>query len=208
MKRQVSHHASGIIIASPENDIFLLSGYDEGYPREIFRGCPNIMGGNYEKGDRSPWHTLERELKEEFSFGQEVPNLASRDDRDYLVNEIMRHAEPFRDFLMTDPPLKKKEVYDFLYSIFQAKISDEAFTIAERNLEQGKKLVSEGVAHVFTLQDLEQKHLAWCSPVAMMEYLDRKDLPNPLNVRGESLGSPRVSYADYASDFDYISAPQ
>ena len=208
MKRQVSHHASGIIIASSENDRFLLSGYDEGYPREIFRGCPTILGGNYKKLDRSPWHTLERELKEEFSFGQEAPNLASREARDYLVNEIITTAELFRDFLMTDPPLKKKEVYDFLYSIFQAKLSDEAFTIAERNLEQGKKLVSEGVARVFTLQDLQQKHLAWCSPVAMMAYLNRNDLPNPLNVRGENLGSPRGSYADYTSDFDYISAPQ
>ncbi len=219
-KTKVDHHASIIIIKS-EDDRFVLGGYDKGYP--WFPNYGQLIGGNNEVvKDFTPWDILRREVIEEISsVGKKDPSLFAEEvTLDNIRNSILENAQPYADFLVSDPIIEKElngvkkrslkpgRVRESVISVYESIIPNSTVSTIEKIIKDGKHFVGEydtSWQGIVNKEDLlaGKPILAWCSPGMMSDYL-RSILPNPHNGSVSNIGVIRCSLRDYLDDFDYI----
>ncbi len=222
---KISCHSSGVIIEAEKTGELLLGRYDETYPTKFFRGAVNLIGGNYEKSDKSPLEILLREIKQEFSSNQEYVNhreenlrdfigdwraakkielFASEEDIFLIKREIISNISPYKDFLWAFPSIEGRDKFDSLTSVFISKIAQDVFELARENLKESRSIKNEGSAVICTFKELKQGRLlcAWATPFILSDYKN-VEIPNNYNVKAKSIGKPRNSILEYAREFDY-----
>lgn len=204
---ELENHSSVVIITDTNRKLFLFSGYDEEYPVVQFRGLAHLLGGHSDIKDISPYHTLCRELIEEISVDiNQREKFAPEQDLSLLVNEILSISKPYADFLVYSPldhPLKPNGLRNSLMSCYVSEISEKSFEMARTHLSNGKRMVSEGVMHYATRDQIVsgKKKLAWSSPAILRKFLDVQ-IPNPLESQAINIGKVRNSMEEY-SEFLY-----
>ncbi len=226
MKRDIQHHVAVMIIESSRGNQFLMGLYDNTYPLKVFRERVNLIGGNQHPEDYSPRGILERELTEEFSIrhtqeksieeaisrtsgkgvGALVPKeFASQDDIDRIRNFLLAQYAAYKDFHIDAPYIKHIPNAAAIYSVFKASLPYDLFECARENLRLGKSIKSEGFATIMSADDLKKGTLlsAGGTPVIMSDYLN-SPIPDPYGLRGEDLGAPRSSLAEYETEFNYV----
>ena len=224
MKTPVHNHAS-VIIAYNGREI-LSNVYDNTYPREIWRGRINLIGGGQGKEDTSPFQLLKREIEEEFRIEKEqakpydknfadvvgsgkgapeVTSFASVEDINLVRAALLKDIKPYCDFLVSLPPYKTKPAFNIIFSAYQVHLSKEAFECARRNLTGGRSLVSEGFLRITDIRELEQGRMlpAWAAGVILSDFYN-VNIPNPEGVQCIKLGQPKPSMQDYFKEYDYF----
>ena len=163
--KSVHHHASVVIIESEEKPEFLFSLYDNTYPKVLYRGRVNLIGGNNNIEDNSPYDLLVRELKEEFRASQEeeaddslieilgkshekqkAKKFASQKDISFIKEGIIRTLKPFQDFHVKISSLEGFPSFTAIYSVFLSKLSTAVFACAKENIKKGNNITCEGNA--------------------------------------------------------------
>lgn len=224
MKINIHNHASAVLTY---NDKEILSNcYDETYPREIYRGRINLLGGGQGKGDISPEYTLKREINEEFSteleedrhydsnfsdvigegLGAPHPELfASSNDILSVKEDILLDISPYKDFLISIPQYKKIPGFNVIISYYVSSLKKETIDCVKRNLNQGKSLVSEGFLKISKLEDIFSGNIltAWGSGEIIEDFF-RQKVPNPDGMKFKELSKPRETMKDYFEEFDYF----
>ncbi len=223
--KKIIRHASSVIIEAEKTGELLVSRYDETYPTKCFRGTINLIGGNYEKNDKSPLMILLREINQELSYdqryiknreeslkniigewmpAQEIKSFASESDISLIKNEIISKIIPYKDYLCSFPSFEKKDEFCSLVSVFISKIKQDIFELARKNIKEGKSIKNEGFAAIYSIEDLVEGKLlcAWAAPCILSDYKHVK-IPNPYNVKIKSIGKPRNSILDYINEFGY-----
>lgn len=223
--RRINSHSSCVIVEAEKTAEFLLSRYDETYPIGYFRGSVNLIGGNYKKEDKSPLGILLREINEELSSNQSYINqremglknlikgwkppkkiklFASEEDISLIRDEIVSCIEPYKDYLWNFPFIEDKIAFNSLSSVFISKINQDVFELARRNLNGGKNIKNEGIARIYSLDDLKEGRIqcAWAAPCILSDYKGVA-IPNPYNVKIKDKGKPRSSIQDYMNEFEY-----
>ena len=221
--KKIRHHVGVVIIEAEKTGELLVSKYDETYPTKCFRGAINLIGGNHEKGDRSPLEILLREINQELSSNQEYTKrreifhvigewrpaqeirlFASERDIFLIRGEIIYNIKPYKDYLCSFPSFEGRDEFDSLHSVFVSKIRQGIFELARKNINEGKGIKNEGFATICSFEELEQgKPLcAWAVPCILSNYKNIK-IPNPYNAKAEHIGKPRYSMLDYTDEFEY-----
>jgi len=222
---KISHHASGVIVEAEKTGELLFSRYDDTYPTKCFRGAVNLIGGNYEKYDKSPLMILIREINQELSSDQRYINdreeslentmgewmppreIRSFADEKYISiirNEIISNIQPHKDYLCSFPSFEKREGFCSLVSVFISKIKQDVFELARKNINDGKSIKNEGLAAICSLEELKKGGTlcAWAAPCVLSDYKNSM-IPNPYNVKINGIGKPRDSMHDYTREFEY-----
>lgn len=215
--RQVNHHAAVAIVFSEGSDELLFDRYDDSYPMVDWRGRVNLIGGNLSEADLSPRGIWEREVEEEFCSSPLPEDSAfSLRDRKSIAEELVTHAKPFRDYVVSIPSLRffsGKDVHwrqplVVLHSVFETFLSRECFEKVRHSLKRGKRIKNEGRSAIASLKDLLSGKVVAASATApiLSDYsgLDGDQLiPNPDGVLLEAVGMPKNKLKEYDSDFEY-----
>jgi len=192
--------------------------YDTTYPRHSYRNSLNNIGGNPDesKGDKCPEDCLIREVAEEFNpnhpekveFG-ETGEWASHCDIRFLRSEILGNIQPHYDFLFRakqlpgDPTTRD---YTAIFSTFITFLPIEAFECARDNIDQGKRLVTEGLSGYARLDDLIRSEnpllTAHATAHVLNDYFGTNIL-HPPELSATQIGFARSSYQAYLPDFKY-----
>jgi len=98
--------------------------------------------------------------------------------------------------------------YVGIYSYFDSEISERAMKIAVSNLRRQKSLTPEGLTGVFTLKELEKDTRGKLSTAHMtapvLNYKFGIKIPYPEeHIKATPIGTPRNSFRDYLTDFEY-----
>lgn len=212
-KKQVDYHPSVLIAQVDTTGELLMSGYDGGYPTEVYRGAANLIGGNPSEGDRSPLEVLRRELAEELdpkSAQDPKPNVqwASEADIALIRDSLLNGMVGFADFYVLAAHLKgdQRIPYNAIFSAFFSLVSQEVIECARDNISTGKRIVSEGTLGVYTLDELASRGEHGCAhgtPMILEERF-RVKIPRPQGFSAERLRTPiRDSFEEYHAEFDY-----
>lgn len=221
MERKItlSHQASTIFAKCDETGEFLLGQYDPGYPgkNRHWIGRVKLLGGNYFYGknsDKSPWETVSREIKEEFSgskaaaeemsFSQEH-RFASLTDIE-LVRNALLNAVPMQDYLIDQPDPKEESRSYCIQSVFKASIPRKVMGVVEYNLSQKKSLINEGVLSIKTLDELVAgSPLTQGITGLIIGYNEGAVLPHCFKdlYTFAPIGKPREGYEAYSDIFQY-----
>lgn len=220
-KPVIHHHASTVLAKCSDTGEFLLGQYDSGYPgkNRHWIGRVKLLGGNFFLGkdeDASPYETLQREIREEFSRKKaaEGEMAASQERKPASLSDIefvrsaLLGAEPSQDFFAHQFPIKEGDVpYYGIQSVFSTLLDRKVIECIKDNLSAGKSLTNEGLLAVKTLAELVQGnplcqgltgmiignvegvYLPWC-------FTDRFTLA--------PMGRPRKSYSDYLDSFQFL----
>lgn len=207
IKIKIRHYASATIIESTKTNEFLFNEYNKTYRVKCLRGKLNLIGGNYEIGDNSPLDILKREIAEEFSMTKQEKNLfALNRDIIFIRNSILRNITPYKDYLLTVPPIEGT-TYKALYSIFISKIPQDIFECARRNILNKKRIINEGLATICNTPDLVVGKLltAWATGFVIGDYKN-VTMPNSQGSITEIsiLDKPKKSFKKYLNKFEYI----
>lgn len=203
--REVHHHAAVVVIESQMSRRFLFAGYDDGYPVTVFRNAINLLGGNHESCDRSPYDTLIREVNEELTIIGEREKYAPEALIDSIREKIHESTKPIADFIVTDPPVRPgRKINDAIFSFYGARVDDYLLDEASKWLSEGKRITTEGFIRIVGLDEIVSGSIpmAWGTPPLMKEYLG-KEVPNSHNVQAIKIGMPRSSFSDYLGEFIY-----
>ncbi|MEK6882755.1 MAG: NUDIX domain-containing protein [Nanoarchaeota archaeon] len=217
MKRKVDYHPSVIIVQSDKTGKLLLSGYDQGYPQELFRGSTNLIGGNPSPEEESPLQVLQREIFEEIQLSDETlpPYLkgrvtwANKEDINTLSESILIGIQSFADFYISAEHIRKGTAipYSAIYSAFYSEIPEDVMEMTHENLRLGKQMVTEGTLGVYKLENLANRGEygnAHGTPM-ILESRFGLYIPRPKSSVAEQIGIPRESFQDYFKEFDYQS---
>jgi len=209
-------HPSVVVAYSQEVNEFLMSVYDQGYPRKSYRGSANNIGGNPEGEDKDPESVLLKEIAEEFDPNHSLEkmfvgpvNWASDNDIRYVRNSLIAGVEPLQDFMVRQPGEIEgcNAPYQGIYSVFYTSIPSEAIECAKRNLGEGKNIVTEGDCGVFSIKDLESSPRREFSTAHITAHILNwkfgSKIPHPKGLEAEPIGMPRKSYKHYADNFMY-----
>ena len=226
MVQVVHHHTSVVIIESQVKKEFLFSVYDNTYPKVLYRGRANLIGGNASAKDSSPYGVLVRELKEEFTILQEeaiddnlidilgknpgpqrVKKFASRRDISLIKKGIIKNLSPFQDFLAKIPSLEGSPAFLAIYSVFLSRLPYNIFKCAKENIEKGKGVKCEGYTVIASLDDLKSGKVltAWGTSPIIGCYA-KTTIPNPEGINAIPLGVPRKLFSDYSMEFEYTAS--
>jgi hypothetical protein len=224
MKTEVHNHAS-VILAYNGKDI-VSNIYDNTYPKEIWRGRINLLGGGQSPGDLSPRYLLEREIAEEFRISKEetkeydenfrdlvgegkgapkINSFASKRDINLVRDFLLYNSEPWRDFLITLPPYKNRSSFNVMFSSYVCPLSKKVMNCFRQNIKEGKSLVSEGFLKITSLSDIESGNIltAWATGFVIEDFFNT-NIPNPEGVSSQKLTSPKSSMEDYFKEYDYF----
>jgi len=216
-KEKIDAHASVLITYSLEAEKLFLSQYNAGYPKAIFRGSANLIGGNVSPNDYSPEDVLIRELSEEFNpnhgiekkFVGEVDWASDSDIR--LIRTSLFGFQPLQDFKIIQPRIGKdgeQDNYDHVFnSVFYAEIPGKTIETIERNIRDGKNITTEGNIGLFTLEELAKSEkgiysTAWAT-APILNYKFGSDIPHSKNFIIEARGIPMRNFKEYFNAFDY-----
>ena len=218
MPTKIDAHPSVIIAYCPPLDKLLFSVYDDGYPKPAYRGSANNIGGNPEATDTGPESLLIREIAEEFDPNhpdkkQYVGEVQWADAADIrrIRGGLLGDIRPAQDFFVRQDEIIEggNKPYTCLYSVFHAVLPREVIEIAERNIAEGKHLMTEGNAGVFTLEQLTNSprgefSTAHATPHSLNHVFEGAKIPHPKQITAEPIGLPKRTYADYvAAGFEY-----
>lgn len=224
MKIPVHNHAS--VILAYNNQEIVSNVYDSTYPKEIWRGRINLIGGGQSKGDISPKYLLEREIKEEFKIdnseagyydnnfsdiigsGKGAPKINSfATEKDILLvrDFLLENYKPYNDFLVTFPGYKNKPPFKIIISSYACKLSEKVMNCFRRNISSGKSLVSEGFLKTTNLQDIQSGKIltAWAAGIIIEDFFC-KEIPNPEKIIAQKIGLPKSSLEEYFNEYDYF----
>lgn len=228
------HACVAIVLSSDKRQFLLSRYDDGYPIKIMFRGWGNLTGGaNNKKNDSiksSPESLVRREISEEYSIVQaehdkELPrlsdvtledvvehnsmNFAPESDVRSIRESILENLIPYQDFLVRIPGDlfrhgKNNQPYQNIFSAFLSEVPDNILVIAKRNLDAGKRLVNEGIAHLAPIEELEKGFplLAWAASPILIHYT-KKELPNLINADATPFGLPRQSFESYFGDFEY-----
>ena len=228
IKRKVSHHAAVAIIESENKEEFLFDTYGDNYAILDYHGRVNLIGGNHNYDDISPWDIWKREIEEEFSLEETeergenltIPGKRERSDIKFapidkiltIRNEITKNARPYKDFYFETPSLRMFKdgrviglpIGKCVYSVFLSNINNALFEEIKYYLREENAIKQEGNTVVKRIEDLVAGNTlcAAGTGLIMQDYLDVK-IPNSDNARLEYLGKPRMSMEHYLLDFEY-----
>ncbi len=228
LKRRVSHHAAVAIIESENRKEFLFDVYGDNYAILDYHGRINLIGGNHNYDDLSPWDIWKREIEEEFSLeeteekGENLTITGKKEKSDMefapigkilaVRNEIIKNARPYKDFYFETPSLrmfKDKEIIKLpigkcIYSVFLSSVNNDLFGEIKTYIREGKAIKQEGQTCIRNIEQLV-KGKTLCAAgtgLIMNDYLG-VNIPNPDNAKLEYLGKPRNFMQDYLLDFEY-----
>jgi len=193
MAHKITENSSMLLVQEKNSQRFLLSQYDATHPKESYRLRVNLIGGAQEKKDKSPYDTLVRELKEEFS-----PSFVHS-----LQKEILQKAQPYKDFLSI---FQTPYEYVSIDSVYHSVIDRALFEEAENQIKKGKKLVREGLVKIVSLEDLVNGEplTAWSTGEIISDIFNVK-IPNPDQAVSIPMLTPiRDSHQAYREDFEYL----
>lgn len=222
---EVNHHSSVVIIESEKTSEFLFSVYDNTYPMTCFRGAINLIGGNYEAGDKSPLDILCREIKQELSTNQnytdnketnlsKVMGMREKPQKIKLFadkrviarirEEVISSAIPYKDYLLNFPSFEGRKQFDALTSVFISVIRQNIFELARKNLAEGKSIKNEGLAVICSIEDIIKGRFfgAWATPCILADYKN-VILPNPFGAEAKPIGKPKSSMLGYINEFKH-----
>lgn len=204
----------GIIQNSANKDEFLFNQYDKTYKKKIYFGRVNLLGGNYEKTDKSPLDIFLREIREEFSWPiglKNFRNFAAKKDINKIREEIIKKTVPYNDFFLKIPPIRDLDgkiwhTGNVIISVFLSQLSQETFNVAKKNLYSNRNLVNEGMAKIITLNELiSGKFVGAAITPQVMTYFTKRKIPDPEKLKMTCLGKPRASFSNYFKQFDLSS---
>jgi hypothetical protein len=224
MKTSIHNHASVILAYNRDNIVSNI--YDNTYPKEIWRGRINLLGGGQSPGDVSPRYLLEREMNEEFRInrgetkkydknfsdlvgkGKGAPKIdlfASRAEIKYIKDFLLNNSGPWGDFLIKLPPYKDKPSFNVMFSSYICPLSDYAMNCFKKNIKNGKSLVSEGFLKITNLNDITSGKVltAWATGIVLEDFF-KVNVPNPENLGHQKLSLPKDSMQDYFKEYDYF----
>jgi len=224
MKIQVHNHAS-VILAYNGKEL-VSNVYDNTYPKEIWRGRINLMGGGQAQGDISPFYLLEREINEEFRINSEVTkeydknfselvgegkgapkinSFASEKDIKLVKDFLLLNSQPYWDFLITMPPYKDRPSFNIMFSSYVCPLSNKIMDCFKKNILEEKSLVSEGFLKVTPLSQIKSGEVltAWATGMILEDFFNVK-IPNPENIISQKLSFPRKSMEEYFNEYDYF----
>ena len=214
-KRILEAHPCVTIAHNEESGKLLMAVYDEGYPQEPYRLSANNIGGNPSPEDGSPFGTDHREISEEFDpehppkvkFG-ETGIWAPKEDIALIQGALLGNLTPYQDFYVDATEFGgNTHTYTAVYSVFSSLIDQETMACAERNVREGKRLVTEGLSGVFTLDQLvnseKGKHSTAHATAPILNEYFGIEIPFPTELKAETIGTPRDSYEAYLADFEY-----
>jgi hypothetical protein len=216
MKKILDAHPS-VTIAYCNNGKLLMSVYDAGYPQVSYRFSANNIGGNPSKKDVSPAATLIREVSEEFSpEHKEKTNFnetvlwAEKSDIE-LIRKSLIKSVLYQDFLVNVKQLPNDTTTKSGYAIFSAfevEIPIEVMEIAESNIRRCRRLCTEGLTGVFTLDELANDPIkgnlstAHATAPILNDFFNSK-IPYPSEIKASPRGNVRDFYDDYLNEFEY-----
>jgi hypothetical protein len=208
MEKQVlRYHPSVLIIQKDKTQDLLMGVYDDTYPLVAYRNSANLIGGNPSSKDKNPRDVLLREIAEELNVNPGKEDyFAPGEDIKEIRNTILSNLLPFKDFFFHFGEIKggRKE-YKAIGSAFYCSIDRKIFDIAKKNIDNGKRLTTEGRIGVFNLEQLikggkfSTAHLT--API-LGDYFN-VNMPYPEEIKFISLSLPRDSFEEYLSDFNY-----
>ncbi len=231
-KRNVSHHAAVAIIHNKRNDRFLFDVYGENYSTVDYHGRINLIGGNHNSDDLSPWEIWKREICEEFSL-EETEELGEKLDIEVsghlkrekvfapledivaVRNAILANAQPYSDFYFETPPLRKIQRGKIMsiprrscvYSVYASCLSDDLFGLMKEHLAALRNIKQEGFPAIHTREELVSgKILPAAGTGLILEHylkLPEKSIPNPDGVILEKLRKPLPLMEHYLTYFSY-----
>jgi hypothetical protein len=208
MEKQVlKYHPSVLIVQKDKTNELLMSVYDDTYPLVAYRNSANLIGGNPSSRDKSPQYVLLRELAEELNINPEKREyFAPREDIEKIKLSILSGIVPFKDFFFQVGEIAGgRKQYNAIGSAFYSNINKKIFDIAKKNIDEGKKLTTEGRMGIFNLEKLikggkfSTAHLT--API-LREYF-KVDMPYPEEIKFTGLSLPKESFEEYFSDFTY-----
>jgi hypothetical protein len=225
MKEKVNHHCSHAIIQNSGCSEFMFQEYDSTYPRIPFRGQLHVIGGNYSKGDKSPKHLFDREIREEFSSSQEYfeekieenvrsvvgdgPGaikqevFAPKEYIDNVKNKVLE-AKPWKDFVFYVPELAGKEPFQAIASVYLTTLDSKLFDEGREHLSSGRAIRNEGLTKIVGIDELLNGDvgMAWFTGPVMELFLGKK-LPIQHGIGIKDIGTPKDSWDSYKERFDY-----
>ncbi|HPD81649.1 MAG TPA: hypothetical protein PK357_00945 [Candidatus Pacearchaeota archaeon] len=224
MKTKVHNHASILLAYLDEKVVSNI--YDDTYPKEIWRGRINLIGGGQNPGDISPRSLLEREINEEFAISKEeikeydknfkdlvgegngapgIDLFASKKEIDFVNNFLLNNIKPWKDFLITFPPYKSNPSFNIMFSSYFCNLSKEIMDCFYENLSKKKSLVSEGFLKITPLSDISSGKVltAWATGVVIEDFFNI-NVPNPEKIFFQKLTVPKSSMRDYFKEYNYF----
>lgn len=228
MAKLIHHHASVVIIESEEGREFLFAMYDNTYPKVLYRGRANLIGGNASAEDNSPYDILLRELEEEFAIKKEkkfeieedltdilgnksklkrIKKFANNNDIKNIKESILKSCVAFQDFLVEIPSLGGSPGFNAICSVFISRLPRAIFECARENTRKAKEITCEGSIKIASLDDLKSgKVLTAWGTSSIMEYYTKTKIPNPEGINAIPLGAPRRLFSDYLKEFQYANS--
>ncbi len=215
-KERLDCHPSVVVAYSAMEKKFLMSIYDEGYPRKAYRLSANNIGGNPEAEDRIPENLLLKEIAEEFDPNhseekQHVGKVLWAPDYHirFIRNGLMAKVQPLQDFLVRQPEVIEggNKPYQGIYSVFHTTLCGDVIEMIEDGLSKQYNFTTEGLLGVFSLEDLEESPRGEFSTAHITAHILNwkygSKIPHPKQLTAEPIGLPRKTYRDYLSDFEY-----
>jgi len=215
-------HPSVTIAHCRENGKLLMAVYDAGYSQVSYRFSANNIGGNpdFQKhpNDTSPLNVFFREAGEEYdpnhpektNFGETVLWAPPRNI--FLVRKaLLENTKPIQDFLVTAVKLiddPTTNAYSAIYSGFYTQVPLVTMDIVETNLRRCRRLCTEGLTGVFTIDELSHDRVKGRLSTAhatapMINYLFGSNIPHPDELSATPIGQVRPTFQDYLADFNY-----
>ncbi len=221
-KITIAGQPSVVIAHCDTKNKLLMAVYDAGYKQVSYRFSANNIGGNPDcekhPTDTSPNNVLVREVGEEYNshhrgmtkFGETVL-WAPKEDIELIKDELINGARPYQDFLVravqlpNDPTTRN---YTAIYSGFESEVSVSVIEAIESNLRRCRRLSTEGLTGVFTLDELANDPLKGNLSTAhatapMINRLLGCRIPYPSQLTAEAIGQVRASFREYLVDFAY-----
>ena len=215
MKQKLDAHPSVLIAYSNKAKKILLNVYDAGYPKTVYRGSVNLIGGNPKPDDQSPEEVLIREILEEINPNHSIEkkyvgkvNWAPESEIRLIRNSLFQFT-PLQDFLVEQRGIIEggNKPYLAIYSTFYSEISEKIVHCVEKNIMNGKHIFSEGTQGVFTLEQLAHnprgKFFAAHATAHILNWRYSSKIPYPEQIVVEAIGSPRKKFKDYLNEFTY-----
>jgi len=208
-KTKLDYHPSSVIALRKETGEVLMGVYTEGYHSKIYIGSANLLGGNPTKEDKSPLEVLTREINEEFANPPaNRGNIWTKAQNIKEIRMALQHNQPYADFFfeITKMGGVKHTPCRGICSVFISYIPQEIFEKIRISILNGEKIMSEGAAGIFSINDLIKGGIystAIVTPPILSEYFG-VEIPKPDEVTAVRMVTPvRDSFRDYMEEFEY-----
>lgn len=218
IKEKVDFHPSVVIVTNSEQEDLFCSKYDDSYPIWLYRNTYNLIGGNPRKDmDRSPKDVFLREIREEFDPSNKYltgdpMKWALPEDIEAIRNGILT-AEAVGDFYIWMPDLKSiggRPEHTVILSTYQADVPTETLGLVRKNLEDRKRIITEGYAGITTKNNLvDGKNKLAHSISSLLSKIWETEIIHPggegitRQIMTERIGPIRSDFRDYAREFEY-----